>query len=167
MSRLATLFLAAAVLTGGAMLAAPAFAVGNEDDPLETASNPDYDNAVRAVKRENYRDAIGYLTRVLSDDPKNADALNYMGFSHRKLGDFKNAIAFYTDALSVDPDHRGANEYLGEAYLEINDLPNAETRLAHLRTICDSDCDEFFVLSAAVRAYKSGHKPSQSSRRRW
>ncbi len=168
MSKISTLFVAFAVMAGVAVLAAPAFAVGGEDEETaSTASNPDYDEAVRAVNKEAYRDAIGYLTRVLADDPKNADALNYLGYSHRKLGDFKNAITFYTRALKVDPDHRGANEYLGEAYLEINDLPNATLRLERLRAICGWGCDEFTELYAAVQDYKANRKRNQSSRRRW
>ena len=166
MSRYSALFVALALLAGGAMLAAPAYAI-QEEDAQSTASNPDYDKAVRAVKKENYRAAIGYLTEVLADDAKNADALNYMGYSHRKLGDFKSAIAYYTKALRVEPDHRGANEYLGEAYLEINDLPKAEMHLARLRAICDMSCEEYHELNAAVATYKAYHKSNQSSRRRW
>ncbi len=166
MSKISTLFIALAILTGAAVLTTPAFAVGNDVEET-TASNPDYDNAVRAVENERYRDAIGYLTNVLADDPKNADALNYLGYSHRKLGDFTNAVTYYTRALTIDPDHRGANEYLGEAYLEINDLPNAEKRLEQLRAICGWSCDEFTELNAAVEDYKANRKRNQSSRRRW
>ncbi len=166
MTRFSALFVVLAALFGAAVLAAPAFAILNEDEAT-TAGNPDFDNAIRAVKKENYRDAIGYLTEVLADDSRNADALSYMGYSHRKLGDFKSAIAYYTKALRVEPDHRGANEYLGEAYLEINDLPNAERRLERLHAICGTSCAEFHELNAAVAAYKAKRKPNQSSRRRW
>jgi tetratricopeptide (TPR) repeat protein len=166
MVKISTMFVALAIVTGAAALTTPAFAVGNENDE-STASNPDYDSAVRAVKNEKYRDAIGYLKTVLADDPKNADALNFMGYSHRKLGDFTKAITYYTRALTVDPDHRGANEYLGEAYLEINDLANAELRLERLRAICGTGCEEYHELKSSVAGYKANRKPNQSSRRRW
>jgi tetratricopeptide (TPR) repeat protein len=166
MPKLSTFLVALAVVTGGAALTAPAHAF-LPDEQNETASNPDYGSAVRAVKKKDYRGAIGYLTRVLDDEPKNADALNFMGYSHRKLGDFKNAIAYYTRALAIDPDHRGANEYLGEAYLEINDLPKAQIRLARLSGICGMGCEEYRELSALVQAYKAKRRPNQSSRRRW
>ena len=166
MLKISTLFVTLAILSGTAVLTLPAFAVGNEDQQ-PSASNPDYDKAVRAIKNEKYRDAIGYLANVLAEDPKNAGALNYLGYSHRKLGDFKNAITYYKRALNIDPDHRGANEYLGEAYLKINDLPNAVARLERLHAICGSGCDEFYVLNAAVEDYKANRKRNQSSRRRW
>ena len=165
-SKISTLFVALAICAGTAVLTTSAFAVGNEDNQ-PTASNPDYDSAVRAVKKQKYREAIGYLTNVLSEDPRNADALNYLGFSHRKLGDFTKAITYYTQALTIDPNHRGANEYLGEAYLEINDLPNAERRLAKLRSICGGSCEEYLELKSSVADYKANRKRSQSSRRRW
>ena len=166
MPKSSKLFVALAILTGAAVFTAPAFAVGG-GDPQETASNPDYDEAVRAVNNERYRDAIEFLENVLADDPANADALNYLGYSHRKLGDFTIAITYYTRALKIDPDHRGANEYLGEAYLEINDLPNAVLRLDRLRAICGTSCEEFGELNAAVADYKANRKRNQSSRRRW
>ena len=166
MSKMSTLFVAFVVMTGAAVLVAPAFAFRG-DDVQSTEDNPDYDSAVRALKKESYRDAIGYLARVIADDPENADALSYMGFSHRRLGDFKNAITFYTRALTIDPDHLGANEYLGEAYLEINDLPNARIRLERLFAICGTSCREYREFNAAVAGYKSDRKRNQSSRRRW
>lgn len=167
MPKFSTLFFALAIAGGAALPGEPAYAVGNEDMMPSEASNPDYDSAVAAVKKEDFRGAIRLLARVLADDARNADALNYMGYSHRRLGDYKNAIAYYTKALEVEPDHRGANEYLGEAYLEVNDLPAAEARLERLRRICGWGCDEFTQLNAAVEDYKAKRKRNQSSRRRW
>jgi tetratricopeptide (TPR) repeat protein len=142
----------------------PADAMGSSEQPAASAVN-DYRDAVRAVDKKDYKGAIVLLNRVLRQEPRNADALNYMGFSHRKLGDHRKAIDFYKQALTVNPDHRGANEYLGEAYLEINDLPKAEERLAHLINVCGQNCKETRELAEAVAAYKSGRKPNQSSRR--
>jgi tetratricopeptide (TPR) repeat protein len=142
----------------------PAYAMGSSDSPAKTATS-DYDDAVRAVEKKDYKQAIRLLSRVLEKTPKNADALNYMGFSHRKSGDHQKAIDYYKQALAVNPDHRGANEYLGEAYLEINDVPKAEERLAHLINVCGQNCKEARELSDAIAAHKSGTKPRQSSRR--
>ena len=92
MPKLSTFLVALAVLTAAAALTAPVYAILDEDE-AETASNPDLDSAVRAIKKEDYRSAIGHLARVLAEEPKNANALNYLCYSHRKLGDFRNAIA--------------------------------------------------------------------------
>jgi tetratricopeptide (TPR) repeat protein len=133
--------------------------LSSEPDPKEL-----YKKAVEAVDMKRYKEAIGHLEAVLKDDPKNADALNVMGFSHRKLGEYDLAVRYYTKALDAKPDHRGANEYLGEAYLEINKLPEAEARLAKLNQICGAECKETKALAEAVASYKAGKRPPQSSR---
>jgi tetratricopeptide (TPR) repeat protein len=155
-----------AAIAFGLMLAVPnsADAMGSSEPAAPNAFN-DYKDALRAVDKKDFKGAITLLTRVLKQEPRNADALNYMGYSHRKLGDHQKAIDFYKQALTVNPDHRGANEYLGEAYLEINDLPKAEERLAHLINVCGQSCKETRELAGAVAAYKTGRKPNQSSRR--
>jgi tetratricopeptide (TPR) repeat protein len=155
-----------AAIAFGFMLAVPssADAMGSSEPAAPNAFS-DYKDALRAVDKKDFKGAITLLTRVLKQEPRNADALNYMGYSHRKLGDHQKAIDFYKQALTVNPDHRGANEYLGEAYLETNDLPKAEERLAHLINVCGQGCKETRALADAVAAYKTGRKPNQSSRR--
>ena len=149
--------------------AGPVHAMGNQDDDDTGVSRSgDYQRALKAVKRQNYRGAVRLLSNVVQDEPRNADALNYLGYSHRKLGALTKAVRFYSRALDVDPDHRGANEYLGEAYLSLENLPKAEARLAHLWNICGQSCEEYRTLSRSIAAYKQGRPPNQSSRaRRW
>jgi tetratricopeptide (TPR) repeat protein len=88
-----------------------------------------YKKAQKSVDMQRYREALADLQKVIKDKPKHADALNLMGYSHRKLAEYDLAVRFYNRALEADPKHRGANEYLGEAYLELNNLPEAEMRL--------------------------------------
>jgi predicted Zn-dependent protease len=140
---------------------------GGSSSPFASNPDQDYKDAVRAVNSKDYDKAIKLLTAVLKEKPNNADALNYMGYSHRKLGKHPDAVAYYRKALAVNPDHRGANEYLGEAHLEMNQLGEAEVRLAHLAKICNMNCDEYRELKMAVDAFKAGKKPPQSSMRTW
>ncbi len=115
----------------------------------------DYELGVKAVKAANYEKAIKRLSKVVAAKPGNADAWNYIGFSHRKLKKFDQAMSAYQKALAIDPDHRGANEYLGELYLQTGDLAKAKERLTKLDDICTFGCKEFDDLKAAVKAYKS------------
>ena len=151
-----------------AFAAATGNAMGNKEEEPMAAKPSSYDLAVKEIKKENWRMAIRYLNTTVRAEPRNADALNYLGFSHRKLGEFSTAVEFYTRALAVNPDHRGANEYLGEAYLSMNNLPKAEERLAHLWNVCGQSCEEYRTLNESVMAYKAGRKPNQSSQAgRW
>ena len=114
-----------------------------------------YEKAVKSVEAKEFRAAIESLNKVIEEKPKHADALNYLGFSHRKLGDYAKAVAYYKRALSLEPEHKGANEYLGEAYVELGDLKSAGERLAALDKICGMDCKEYKALKAAIDAAKA------------
>lgn len=132
--------------------------------PPSTPSNPrvsakkkataDYKLAVKEIQAGNFDIAIDLLFDVLREKPRDADALNYMGYSQRKTGKYDKAVAFYKRALAVKPNHLGANEYLGEAYLEMGKLSEAEQRLAQLKSACGG-CEEFLDLKKAVTIYKS------------
>lgn len=137
--------------------ALPAGAMG--PDPGESAAQT-YKDAVAAVKSWQYRKAIGLLETVLKDNPRNADALNYMGYSHRKLGDYDQALAYYRRALEIAPDHRGANEYIGEAYLELKQPDKARTHLNRLARICGPGCEEYQELKKALDAFLAHGKQS-------
>ena len=164
MSRL--IVFAGAALIVFAAAAGPLRAAGSDNGASFGSSVEDqFRSAVQAVEARDYNKAVDLLTDVLSEQPKNADALNYMGFSQRKLGDYTSAVHYYKQALAVDPDHRGANEYLGEAYLEMHQLAKAETHLARLRQVCGAACEEYRDLAEAVTAYKAKGKLQQDSRR--
>lgn len=113
-----------------------------------------YDKAVKAVEAKEFRAAIESLNKVIEEKPKHPDALNYLGFSHRKLGDYAKAVSYYKRALSLEPEHKGANEYLGQAYVELGDLKSADERLSALVKICGMDCTEYKALKAAIDAAK-------------
>ena len=139
----------------------PTFAIGMSTEK----ATPDLATAVKAVEAKDFRKAIGLLNQIVAKEPKNADALNYLGFSHRKIGNYTKGVAFYKQALAIDPDHQGANEYLGEAYLELENLQGAEGRLAHLAKICNKSCDAYRQLADAVAAYKAKKGPMKQSSR--
>lgn len=123
-----------------------------------TSKPPELVEAEKAIKWENYEAAIPLLEKVVSADAKNADALNYLGYSHRKLGDFETSKSYYVKALDADPNHRGAHEYIGELYLQLDDLQSAEKHLDRLDSLCFFGCDEYYDLKEAVERYKTEHQ---------
>lgn len=128
---------------------------GAMDSIMQSSPNDDYRKAVKAVEAEQYRSAVGLLNKVIKEKPRHPDALNYLGFSHRKLGDYALAVSYYKRALSLDRDHRGANEYLGEAYVELGNLAGAEERLSELERICGTGCEEYKSLREAIEAARA------------
>lgn len=129
--------------------------------PAPSKAQPtDYDLGVKAVQARDWARALTLLQNVVQADPRNADAWNYIGFSHRNLKQFDQSLAAYQKALAINPDHRGANEYLGELYLQTGDLGKARERLEKLHALCPSGCREYEDLKKAIEAYRLGQKKS-------
>lgn len=109
------------------------------------------------VKAERYEEGIGKLEAIVSGEPGNADALNWLGFANRKLGRFDISYGWYEKALAVEPDHLGANEYLGELYVQTGEMEKAEGQLAKLEKLCPFGCEELDDLKEAIgEARKKG-----------
>jgi tetratricopeptide (TPR) repeat protein len=119
-----------------------------------SAGFDDYATAVRLIHHEKYAEAVPYLNRALQERHNNADVLNYLGYTHRMLGDYSGSLDFYTRALARDPDHKGAHEYLGELYLKMNRLGDAQAQLAELTRLCSDGCEEKDVLTKAIADYQ-------------
>ncbi|HTK79018.1 MAG TPA: tetratricopeptide repeat protein [Rhizomicrobium sp.] len=114
----------------------------------------DYATALRLIHHEKYSDAIPYLNRALQERPNNADVLNYLGYTHRMLGDYPGSLDFYQRALAREPNHKGAHEYLGELYLKMHQLASARAQLDELTRLCPSGCEEKDVLTKAITDYQ-------------
>jgi predicted Zn-dependent protease len=115
-----------------------------------SSSRMGYSDAEKAVKAKQYRKAIAILEKVVRRDPNNVDAMNYLGYSHRQLGEFDKALVYYQAALRKNANHRGVNEYLGQLYLRTGKPKQAKAQLARLRVICGTGCEEYESLKAAI-----------------
>jgi len=121
--------------------------------------DPAIDRAWDAIADGEYRKAVNYLNRHLRKNRRDADALNLMGYSLRKLERFEDAESYYLRALKFEPGHLGANEYLGELYLETGRPELARERLSVLEQACPDECAERRELDDAFARYKRGEGP--------
>ncbi len=127
----------------------------------EEARETDFQKAEYMIKAEQYAEAIPLLQKVVADNPRDADAWNYLGFASRKTGKLDEALGYYEKALKLDARHKGAHEYLGELYLMRKNLPKAEEQLIILKGICASNCEEVEDLEADIADYKTAQaKPA-------
>lgn len=129
---------------------APAFAAGGDSSDSGSRLAP----FQKLIDGQQYQQAITRLEAALADDPEDADLLNLLAYSHRKLERFEIALEFYQQALKIKPRHRGANEYLGELYLQLGQPEKAEQRLKVLDKACFFGCDEYDELEQAIEAYR-------------
>ncbi len=106
------------------------------------------------IEAEKYAEAIDKLQAELAKNADDADLLNLLAFSQRKLGRFDEAMVNYQQALKLEPRHLGANEYLGELYLQLDQPEKAEERLQVLDKACFFGCREYDKLERAIAEYR-------------
>ena len=135
----------------------------SNDTPSEVKS--DYDKAVTHVKaakkyekkgkiekaNKRYEKAQKLLIKSNDKTPNNADTLNYLGFTTRKLGDYVGGEKYYLQGLAIEPNHIGINEYLGELYVATNRINLAIERL---KIIENCNCEEYNELKEIIEGTK-------------
>ena len=107
------------------------------------------DKMDKALKR--YKKAQKILLELDKKKPLQADTLNYLGFTTRKLGDFEAGEKYYLLGLQVDPKHVGINEYLGELYVVTDRINLAKERLEVLKSC---NCEEYQELKEIIDGTK-------------
>ena len=94
-----------------------------------------------------YLKAYDKFEKAYAKDKKNADILNYLGYTLRKTGDFEKAETYYLKGLELDAAHLGINEYLGELYIQTNRIELAKKRLEVLK---GCECEEYEELKELI-----------------
>ena len=139
------------------------FSAGSSNDTTPKVS--DYTKAKNLIKsakkyekkgktekaQKRYAKAQKLLIKSNEKKPLQADTLNYLGFTTRKLGDYEGGEKFYLLGLQIEPDHNGINEYLGELYVATNRMDMAKERLEVLKTC---NCEEYEELKEIIDGTK-------------
>ena len=144
------------------LLSFNAYSAGSSSsDSSTTVKKTDYEKAVSYIDKakkfeedgkqkkaeKQYEKAQKLLIKSNNKKPNNADTLNYLGFTTRKLGDFNLGEEYYLQGLAIEPKHNGINEYLGELYVAINRIDLAKERLDALK---GCNCEEFQELKEII-----------------
>ena len=137
------------------LFAMPALAAGSYSYDADASKL--INDAKSLIKKAKYKRAIGKLKKAQREEPSNADIFNYLGFAHRKIGDYENSKIFYKEALAIQPDHKLALEYQGELFLTLHDINSAQSNLRKLEALCPQGCDELKDLGNEVSKYEAEH----------
>ena len=141
------------------------FSAGSSSDNDSTPKMSNYTkakNLIKAAKKyekkgkvekaqKRYAKAQKLLLKSNKKKPLQADTLNYLGFTTRKLGDYEKGEEFYLQGLQIEPNHNGINEYLGELYIATNRMDLAKERLNVLKSC---DCKEYNQLKEIIEGTK-------------
>jgi tetratricopeptide (TPR) repeat protein len=141
--------------TGGGMSAAPL--------PPGSAGSDDYEAGLRAIRHEEYEQAITFLERAFTTHSHSAVLLNDLGLAHRKLGQYSTSMGFIQQALKEDPNDNDAHENLGELYLNLHDVASAQGQLAELTRLCPSGCDDRDTLTKSIAAFQASSPAAASN----
>jgi len=139
------------------------FSAGTSSD--SSGGSSDYTkakNLIKAAKKyekkgkvekaqKRYAKAQKLLLKSNEIKPLQADTLNYLGFTTRKLGDYEKGEEFYLQGLQIEPNHNGINEYLGELYIVTNRMEMAKERLEILKSC---NCEEYEELREIIDGTK-------------
>ena len=98
-----------------------------------------------------YLKAYDKFEKAYVKDKKNADILNYLGYTLRKTGDFEKAETYYLKGLELDSGHLGINEYLGELYVQTGRIELAKERL---QVLDGCKCEEYEELRELIEEKK-------------
>ena len=134
----------------------------SSDYSVDTSDYTKAKNLIKAAKKyekkgkvekaqKRYAKAQKFLLKSNKKKPLQADTLNYLGFTTRKLGDYEKGEEFYLQGLQIEPDHNGINEYLGELYIATNRMDLAKGRLNVLK---DCNCKEYKQLKEIIEGTK-------------
>ncbi|MDB4189010.1 hypothetical protein N9713_02050 [Candidatus Pelagibacter sp.] len=141
------------------------FSAGSSSDNDSTPKVSNYakaKNLIKAAKKyekkgktekaqKRYAKAQKLLLKSNDEKPLQADTLNYLGFTTRKLGDYEGGEKFYLQGLQIEPNHNGINEYLGELYVATSRMDMAKERLEVLKTC---NCEEYDELKEIIEGTK-------------
>ena len=145
-----------------ALLSTNLYSAGTESTSKVKSS---YDKAVTIIKaakkyekkgklekaKKRYEKAQALLIKSNMKKPLQADTLNYLGVTTRKLGDYTGGEKYYLQGLALEPNHIGINEYLGELYVVTNRIDLAKERLNILRSC---NCEEYDELKEIIDGTK-------------
>lgn len=90
------------------------------------ASDPGKKDKAAREAHDQYAKALVSFSQAVELDDTLYEAWNYVGYTHRKLGDYDDALAAYGKALALKPGYPDALEYRGEAYLGLSRVADAQ-----------------------------------------
>ena len=78
------------------------------------------------------------------------DVANYLGYAHRKLGQYDRSKIWYEQALASDPKHTRTLQYYGMWHLEQGNRLKAQDHLEKIEVICGTGCEDYRLLREAI-----------------
>ena len=176
----------AVMLIGAALATSGAYAIGNEGPqpqptPKDTSPKADTkpnkkkaDDKKKEKEKKSEQEFIdGYKVAramVLGGEyekgitafhdlgrDEHPDVANYLGYAHRKLGQYGQSKVWYEKALASDPKHTRTLQYYGMWHLEQGNKLKAQDHLEKIEVICGAGCEDYLLLRKAIVEGKTSY----------
>jgi len=91
-------------------------------------------------RQKEFDRAESVLEQILKENPRNASALNYIGYMLADRGvRLQEAVKYVEEALEIDPNNGAYLDSLGWAFFKLNDLQKAEKYLTQAVNLINND----------------------------
>lgn len=114
-----------------------------------------YKSARATVLGGEYEKGIAAFHDLGRDE--HPDVANYLGYAHRKLGQYDQSKVWYEKALASDPKHTRTLQYYGMWHLEQGNRLKAQDHLEKIEVICGSGCEDYLLLRKAIVEGKTSY----------
>jgi type IV pilus biogenesis/stability protein PilW len=84
-----------------------------------------YKLGISYITKGELKEAFIEFQKSIRLNPKNKEALNYLGYISTRFKKYDEAISYYKRAISIDPNYSEAMNNLGVTYLEIENWDEA------------------------------------------
>ncbi len=78
------------------------------------------------LQTKNFQEAIHFLNKAISIQPKHANSYQNLGYAFVELGEFKKAEELFFKAIEIDPNHGDAHFNLANTYKQMRNFKKAQ-----------------------------------------
>ena len=107
------------------------------------------ERALTLIQGSNPMEGIFMFREILQEDPKNTDALYYLGLLSNQTGQYENAVERFNQLISIDSSDKRAYLQLGISNYQLGNVERADSLFNIIRESNDQllikDLDNFLT----------------------
>ena len=127
----------------------PTSVLENKTSQDEIQNTVSVERALTLIQGSNPMEGIFMFREILQEDPKNTDALYYLGLLSNQTGQYENAVERFNQLISIDSSDKRAYLQLGISNYQLGNIEIADSLFNIIRESNDllliKDLDNFLT----------------------
>ena len=127
----------------------PTSVLENKTSQDEIQNTVSVERALALIQGSNPMEGIFMFREILQEDPKNTDALYYLGLLSNQTGQYENAVERFNQLISIDSSDKRAYLQLGISNYQLGNIEIADSLFNIIRESNDllliKDLDNFLT----------------------